>query len=346
MSSDKYLHFENDYVEGAHPKVLQSLIDTNELSLSGYATDEYTKLASDKIKSACNRQNADIWFLVGGTQTNALVIDAMLKPFEGVISADTGHIATHEAGAIEFTGHKVITISGVNGKLIADDVDSYITNFYANPAYEHTVPPGMVYISLSTEYGTVYSKAELEALSNVCRKHDLIFFIDGARIGYALASNECDLDLPTVAANCDVFYIGGTKIGALCGEAVVFTNANMPKNFRTIVKQHGALVAKGRLLSVQFCTLFSDNLYFEISKHAVDMAMRMKEILISKGYEFFIDSPTNLQFIVLDQDKTQKLSEKLKFTFSGKTADGKNIIRLATSWYTRIEDIEKLKDIL
>lgn len=345
MIHTQFIHLENDYVEGAHPKVLQALMETNNIPLSGYGADDFSLKAEDKIKKACNNDDLQVWFLTGGTQTNALVIDAVLKPYEAVISADTGHIATFESGAVEFTGHKVITIPGRNGKLSSVDVEKYLFEYHTHPAKEHIAYPGMVYISLSTEFGTLYSKSELEALYDVCKKYEIPLFIDGARIGYALASKESDLDLSIVSNNCDIFYIGGTKIGALCGEAVVFTKNNMPKNFRSIVKQHGALVAKSRLLSVQFDALFTDNLYFEISKHAVDMAMRLKKILLAKGYEFFIDSPTNLQFVIVTNEQMEKIKDSVKFSVIKTLDNDMKVLRLVTSWYTKPEDIEKLADI-
>ena len=259
------LYFVNDYSEGAHEKVLQHLIDTNMKQLSGYGTDHYCETAKEKIKKACGCEDAEVYLLTGGTQTNQIVIDTMLAPYEGVVAAHTGHVSTHEAGAIEFTGHKVLELPEKNGKICASDLKELVETFYGDDNHEHMVFPGMVYISHPTEYGTLYSKKELEELSSVCRKYKLPLFLDGARLIYGLVSKETDVTLHDIARLCDVFYIGGTKAGLLCGEAVVFTGKCMPKHFLTRVKQHGALLAKGRLLGVQFDALFTDDLYLRHS---------------------------------------------------------------------------------
>ena len=260
------LYFLNDYSEGAHEKVLQHLIDTNMEQLPGYGTDHYCEEAKEKIKKACGCEDAEVFLLTGGTQTNQIVIDTMLQPYEGVVASSCGHVNTHEAGAIESTGHKVLTVPHKNGKLDADDLREYVQTFYADASHDHMVFPGMVYISHPSEYGTLYTKNELERLSAVCREFDMPLFLDGARLGYGLMSPKCDITLPELSQLCDVFYIGGTKVGALFGEAAVFTKHNMPRYFSTIAKQHGALLAKGRLLGLQFDTLFTDDLYFRISK--------------------------------------------------------------------------------
>ena len=252
----------------------------------------------------------DIYFLVGGTQTNATVIDALLEQYEGVVSADTGHISTHEAGAIEASAHKVLVIPHKNGKVTAKAVKQYFADFYADGNHEHMVFPGMVYISHPTEYGTLYTKKELEEISEVCHKYDLPLFLDGARLGYGLVSPETDVTLEDIARYTDVFYIGGTKVGALCGEAVVFTK-KAPKHFMTMVKQQGALLAKGRLLGIQFDTLFTDDLYTKISKNAIETAMKLKKALQEKGYQLYLDSPTNQQFVVLENKKKEELEKKL-----------------------------------
>ena len=340
------LYFASDYMEGAHEKVLQRLIETNMEHLSGYGTDKYCESAKAKIKALCGMDSVDVYFLTGGTQTNSIVIDALLKPYEGVVCADNGHIYTHEAGAIEFTGHKVLALQGDCGKLKAETLKSYLENFYADDNHEHTVFPGMVYISHPTEYGTLYTKAELEALSNVCRQYEIPLYLDGARLGYGLMSKNTDVTIKDVAALCDVFYIGGTKVGALCGEAVVFTKNNMPKHFMTIVKQRGALLAKGRLLGVQFDALFTNDLYFEISKHANEMAEILKQGLMEKGYCFFIDSYTNQQFIVLENSKMEALKQDVAFSFWEKYDDAHTVIRFATSWATSEEDVRALIDLL
>ena len=339
------LSFESDYTTGAHQKVLDAFVRTNLEPLSGYSTDKYCESAAEKIKNACGG-NVDVYFLTGGTQTNQIVIDTILAPYEGVISAVTGHVNAHEAGAIEYTGHKVIELPGHDGKLDAGKVDHYLTTFFADPNHEHMVFPGMVYISYPTEYGTLYSKAEITALKEACTRHGIPLYMDGARLGYGLASRACDLTLPEIAELTDVFYIGGTKVGALCGEAVVFTKGNMPKHFATRVKQHGAMVAKGRLLGVQFDTLFTDNLYMQISRHAIDMAEKLIAIFERKGYEFFLKSPTNQQFIILSDDKLNELSEKVRFSIWEKKDETHTVVRFATSWSTSEEDLKKLEEML
>jgi threonine aldolase len=337
------ISFESDYIVGAHPKVLERLVETNMEPLAGYGEDKYCQMAEEKIREACHCSNAKVHFLVGGTQTNQVVISSVLADYEGVIAATSGHISVHEGGAIEFTGHKVLALEGNNGKLNASDIDNYIMTFHADGNHEHMVFPGMVYISHPTEYGTLYSKNELTAISNVCRKHNVPLFMDGARLGYGLASRQTDVTLPDIAHLCDIFYIGGTKVGALCGEAVVFTHNNSPKHFITKMKQRGALLAKGRLLGIQFDTLFSDNLYMEISRHAIEMAERLKQILKNKGYRFYIESPTNQQFIILSNKQMSKLSKHVCFSFWEKYDDLHTVVRLATSWSTTEEDLKELE---
>ncbi len=340
------LSFDCDYVAGAHTKVLQKLVETNLESLSGYGEDVYCKSAREKIKKACNCEDADVYFLTGGTQANLVIIASLLDSYEGVISADTGHINGHEAGAVEYTGHKILALPHHDGKIFAEEIEKYIKTFYENDSHSHMIFPGMVYISHPTEYGTIYSKNELEKIYEVCKKYEIPLFIDGARLGYGLMSKESDLTLPDIAKLCDVFYIGGTKVGALCGEAVVFTKNNTPKNFVTRVKQHGALLAKGRLLGVQFDALFSDNLYFEISKHAIEMAEKLKSVLKEKGYRFFLESPTNQQFVILENKKMDELRKNVSFCFWEKYDENHSVVRFATSWSTKEEDVEKLRKIL
>lgn len=340
------LDFVNDYSEGAHEKILQRLLETNMEKLSGYGTDQYCESAKQKIREVCECPEADIYFLVGGTQTNATVIDAILSQYEGVVAANTGHISTHEAGAIEASAHKVLAIPHKNGKITAKAVKQYFTDFYADGNHEHMVFPGMVYISHPTEYGTLYTKDELEKISTICREFELPLFLDGARLGYGVMAKETDVDIKTIAKYCDIFYIGGTKIGALCGEAVVFTKNNMPKHFTTMVKQHGALLAKGRLLGVQFDALFTDNLYFDIAKNAIDMAELLKKGLADKGYKFYLDSPTNQQFIILENSKMNELSKYVRFSFWEKYNDSHTVVRFATSWATKREDVESLIALL
>lgn len=340
------LSFESDYTEGAHEKILEHFVETNMEQVSGYGSDPYCESAKKKIQELCECPEADIFFMVGGTQTNEIVIDSLLKPYEGVISAKTGHINVHEAGAIEYTGHKVLEIPEYNGKIKAEDLKSYLSMFWNDENHEHMVFPGMVYISHPTEYGTLYTADELKAISGICREYKIPLYLDGARLGYGLMSSETDVTLPMIAQLCDVFYIGGTKVGALCGEAVVFTKNNTPQYFMTIVKQHGALLAKGRLLGVQFDTLFTDDLYFKISRHAIDMAELLKKGFADRGYTFYLNSPTNQQFIILDNKEMKKLQEKIKFSFWEKQDDNHTVVRFATSWATKKENIEELFDII
>lgn len=340
------LSFENDYLQGAHERILERLVETNREAASGYGTDSYTARAKEKIRQACGCPDAQVHFLVGGTQTNQNVIDAMLAGYEGVVAAETGHVSLHEAGAIEYSGHKVLTISQKDGKIQAEELQSYLAAFFADENHEHMVFPGMVYISHPTEYGTLYSKNELEAVAAVCKQYDIPLYLDGARLGYALASYETDVTLKDIARLCDVFYIGGTKVGALFGEAVVFTNERAPKHFLTRIKQHGALLAKGKVLGIQFDTLFTDDLYLNISRHAIDCAEEMKCIFEEKGYSFYLKSPTNQQFIILENSKMEILKEKVKFSFWEPYDEKNTVVRFATSWATTREDLEALKAIL
>lgn len=340
------LSFESDYIQGAHEKILQRLIETNMEALPGYGSDKYCESAKEKIRQACACEEAEIFFLTGGTQTNEIIISTMLAPYEGVIAAKTGHVSVHEAGAIEHTGHKVLELPQHDGKLDAKEVKQYLEIYWADGNHEHMVFPGMVYISHPTEYGTLYTKAELEALADVCRSYQIPLFLDGARLGYGLMSNDTDVTLSMIAECCDVFYIGGTKVGALCGEAVVFPKRNMPKHFLTMVKQNGALLAKGRLLGVQFDTLFTDGLYYEISKHAIKMAEDLKRLFREKGYRFYLDSPTNQQFIILEDSQMQKLQQEVAFSFWEKYDESHTVVRFATSWATTEEDIERLGRLL
>jgi Threonine aldolase len=313
--------------------------------MAGYGEDPYCTSAKEKIRLAIQCPSAEVYFLVGGTQTNATVIDAMLPHYAGAISVDSGHIAVHEAGAIEFCGHKVITLPAQDGKLMAEALAEYLMRFYADPTWQHVAQPGMVYISYPTEWGTIYSKQELTALYAQCRKYGLPLFIDGARLGYGLAAAH-DLTFVELAQLCDVFSIGGTKVGALCGEAVVFPRGNAPKNFFSIVKQHGALLAKGRLLGIQFDTLFTDNLYFRISEGAVKRAMRLREIFAAKGCPFFNDSPTNQQFPILGQEQITLLKENVAFEVWEERPDHTFLTRFATSWATPDEHLEQLEAFL
>ncbi len=340
------LSFTCDYNEGAHPAILERLLASNLEQVPGYGADPYTLSAKDRIRQALNRPEADVFFLTGGTQTNATVISAVLKGYEGAVAAQTGHIAVHEAGAVEFTGHKVLTLPQHQGKMDAAELEAFLEGFYAEPAYDHMVFPGLVYISFPTEYGTIYTKAELEALHAVCKHYKLPLYIDGARLGYGLMSPECDFTFQELAGLCDVFTIGGTKVGALCGEAVVFPGGNAPAHFFTTIKQHGALLAKGRLTGIQFDVLFTDDLYFKISRNAIDMAMQLKAMFRRKGYELFLDSPTNQQFVVLDDAAMAVLAPQVAFEIWEHRPDGRTVVRFATSWATTPEQLARLEAML
>lgn len=339
------ISFTCDYNEGAHPFILQRLAETNFIQEPGYGEDSFSEFAREKIRAAIGMPSADVFFLVGGTQTNATVIDAMLHGYEGVIAAETGHIAVHEAGAVEANGHKVLTLPTHEGKWDAAELDTYLASFYADAAWTHMVCPGMVYLSFPTEYGTLYSKEELKQVRAVCRKYRLPLFVDGARLGYGLCSDACDLTLSELARLCDVFTIGGTKVGALCGEAVVFPE-KAPAHFFTTVKQHGALLAKGRLLGLQFDALFTDDLYFTISRNAVRRAMELKDHFIRKGIPFFMDSPTNQQFPILTQAQMDSLKDQVRFEVWERLPDGRCVTRFATSWATSSETVDTLAKYL
>ena len=336
------LYFSCDYSEGCHPKILEALSNTNMVSVPGYGEDEFCQSAKTKIRDYIKCPDADVYFLVGGTQTNQTVIDSVLNKYEGVMSAQTGHVACHEAGAIEYSGNKVITLPSYEGKIKASDLKTYLVDFYNDPSHDHMVFPGMVYISYPTEYGTLYTKNELTQISDICHEYKLTLYIDGARLGYGLASKDCDMTMADLAGLCDVFYIGGTKVGALCGEAVVFTHGNTPHQFVTLIKQHGALMAKGRVLGVQFDTLFTDDLYIKISKNAIDMAQIIKDDLTKKGYRFYIDSPTNQIFVIMDNARLKELSKEVVYSFWEKYDDTHSVIRIATCWGTKIELVNEL----
>ena len=340
------ISFANDYIAGAHPQILKRLTETNLEPLPGYGEDVWCASAKEKIRAACGCPQAQVEFLTGGTQTNQIVISTLLREHEGVLAAKTGHVSTHEAGAIEYAGHKVLELPQRDGKLDAVEAERYIRDFYADENREHMVFPGMVYISHPTEYGTLYSKPELEALSRVCRDHEIPLYLDGARLGYGLMSRETDVVLADIAQLCDVFYIGGTKVGALCGEAVVFTKNNRPPHFTNAVKKRGALLAKGRLLGVQFDALFTDALYFELGRHAIEMAQRLKAILREKGVEFFLESPTNQQFVILDDRQAETLKTQVSFSFWEKYGPDRTVVRFATSWSTTVENLEFLRSVL
>lgn len=340
------IRFDCDYMAGAHPEVLEALVRTNLELTPGYGADSYTAEARELIRRAIGCPEAQVMFLVGGTQTNATIIDGILDRHEGVIAADTGHIAVHESGAIEASGHKVLTLPHHAGKLDAEEVEGYITEFYRDETYQHMVAPGMVYISHPTEFGTIYSLKELEALSAVCHKHSIPLYIDGARLGYGLAAWGTDVGLRDIARLADVFYIGGTKVGTLFGEAVVVTNDALLKHLFPLVKQHGALLAKGRLLGLQFGALFRDGLYERIGHHAVALAMRLQEAFKRAGYEVVVDSPTNQQFFRLPNAVIDRLRESVSFEYWGPRGESSSTVRFVTSWSTTDEDVERLCRLL
>ena len=340
------IRFDSDYMAGAHPEVLDALVRTNLELTPGYGNDAYTAEARDLIRKATGCPEAEVRFLVGGTQTNATIIDGLLSRHEGVLAAESGHIAVHESGAIEASGHKVLTLPHHDGKVRAEDVEEYITTFYADQTYEHMVAPGMLYISHPTEYGTIYSRDELQTLSDTCHRHNIPLYIDGARLGYGLAAEGTDVTLRDIARLADVFYIGGTKIGALCGEAVVFKAGKTPERFYSMTKQHGAMMAKGRVLGVQFEALFEDGLYFDISKNAIDRAEELKELFVRKGYQLFTNSPTNQQFIVLTNDQMERIKPKCNFAFWERLDAERCVVRFATSYATTVEDIALLESLI
>ena len=340
------ISFECDYNTGAHPKVLENLVKYNHAKPTPYGFDEFSERAKARIREAIGMPEAQIFFLTGGTQTNATTIDSMLYQYEGVICVGSGHINVHEAGAVEFTEHKIITIPDTNGKMEARVLNKYLDDFMHDGNRDHAVHPGLVYITFPTELGTIYSARELEDIHKVCQDYNIPLYIDGARLGYGLMAEGCDISLPYLARHCDVFYIGGTKIGALCGEAVVFTNRPAHKHFFSIQKQHGAVIAKGALIGLQFEALFTDKLYFKLARHAIDMAMQMKQVFKDKGYDFWIDSPTNQQFIIMSDAKVDELSQHMEFTHWGPADSHHTICRFVTSWATSEEDIEELKRLL
>ena len=307
------ISFESDYNNGCHEAILRRLMETNGEQATGYGLDDYCTAAKAKIRVACGCPEADVFFLVGGTQTNATVIDAMLQSYQGVLTVDTGHINVHESGAIESSGHKVLTLPSHDGRMEAGELEQWLHDFFADPTYDHMVFPGMVYITFATERGTIYTLEQLRAISEVCHRYELPLFIDGARLGYGLMAQGCDVTIEQLAGLCDVFYLGGTKCGAYCGEAVVFPHHNAPAHFFTIVKQHGALMAKGRLLGIQFDVLMEDGLYFKIARHAVEQAMRLRDAFVEKGYQMYADSPTNQQFVLLDKETIERLEKDFVF---------------------------------
>ena len=339
---DAMYQFQCDYNEGAHPRIMERLMESNFEQTVGYGEDHYCEAARAAVRKAVGREDVDVHFLVGGTQANATVISSVLRPYQGVLCATTGHINVHETGAIEHGGHKVLALEAADGLLSAALIREAVEAHYAEDGPEHTVQPGMVYISFSSEVGTVYSLSQLREISAVCREYGLPLFIDGARMGYGLASEGCDVTLADIAALADVFYLGGTKQGALFGEAVVIVNDALKKDFRYCIKQNGGMLAKGRLLGIQFLTLFEDGLYFQLSEHAVSQAMRIRDAFESKGFGSLVQSPSNQQFPILDNATMERLSSDFLFSFWQKVDDTHTAVRFCTSWATRPEAVDAL----
>lgn len=339
--------FESDYNNGCLPEILRRLSETNDEKASGYGFDPYTERAKDRIRKACDMTEAEVHFLVGGTQTNATAIDSLLQGCEGVLSVDTGHINVHESGAVEAFGHKVLVLPGIaGGKMAASQIDDYMRKFLADETYPHMVQPGMVYITLPTELGALYSRKELADIYTVCQQYGLRLYVDGARLGYGLMAEGNDIDLPFLAHHCDAFYIGGTKVGALLGEALVYTNTRAPKYIFTIIKRHGALLAKGRVLGLQFDTLFTDDLYFRVSRHAIDMAQALRRVFAKHGLSLGIDSPTNQQFVILSKEQKQRLAEEIAFEIWEPLSYDRLLCRFVTCWATTEADIVALDEAL
>ena len=339
--------FESDYNNGCLPEILRRLSETNDEKSSGYGFDPYTERAKDRIRKACDMTEAEVHFLVGGTQTNATAIDSLLQGCEGVLSVDTGHINVHESGAVEAFGHKVLVLPGIaGGKMAASQINDYMRKFLADETYPHMVQPGMVYITLPTELGALYSRKELADIYAVCQQYGLRLYVDGARLGYGLMAEGNDIDLPFLAHHCDAFYIGGTKVGALLGEALVYTNTRAPKYIFTIIKRHGALLAKGRVLGLQFDTLFTDDLYFRVSRHAIDMAQALRRVFAKHGLSLGIDSPTNQQFVILSKEQKQRLAEEIAFEIWEPLPNDHLLCRFVTCWATTEADIVALDEAL
>ena len=340
------IFFNSDYMAGAHPEVLEALIETNMTKSVGYGFDSYTSEARDAILKACGLGDGSVFFLQGGTQTNKTVIDRLLSRNDGVLCCDSAHINVHEAGAIEADGHKVIPLPGTEGKLKASDILQYVEEFYRDETNEHMVRPAMVYISHPTEFGTLYTRSELEAISDACQKFGMPLYIDGARLAYGLAATDTDLTLNDIARLADVFYIGGTKCGALFGEAVVTRHKSMLPRFMSLMKLHGALLAKGRLLGIQFLALFKDDLYLRIGRHADRLAETLKEGFLAKGFRLYLDSPTNQQFFILPNSTIDRLSKNVGFELWGPRGEKESIVRFVTDWSTTEEDVATLINLL
>ncbi len=340
------LSFVNDYSSTAAPQILEKMQQLGNEHNPGYGADKYCDSAATKIRKACDDPEANIWFLVGGTQTNQTVLSAITPQYAGVVCASNGHINVHEAGAIEATGHKVLALPQHNGKITAEQLDEYCQSFERDANHEHMVYPGVVYISQPTEYGTVYTREELAAISQVSHDHDLPLFVDGARLGMALTADDNDVALPDIARLADVFTIGGTKCGAMFGEAVVFPRGNSPKNFTTLVKQHGALLAKGWLLGLQFDALFTDDLYLKLAKHANEEADKIRKVLFEKNYDVEFVSQTNQIFIVLTNEQAKKLEKNVQLGYMEEVDADHVMMRICTSWATTDEEVDELIKLL
>jgi threonine aldolase len=340
------LPFSCDYLQGCHPAILQKLSETNLEACDGYGSDPYTLKARELILKACQLENGEVFLLSGGTQANLIVISAALQRYQAVISADTGHINCHEGGSIEAGGHKILALPHDHGKIRGDDLEKYMANFTADANNEHMAQPAMVYISQPTEYGTLYSAEELKKLHQICRKYGLLLYCDGARLAYGLAAKDNDVTLPLLAEFCDIFYIGGTKCGALLGEAVVFSRKGLISHFFTTTKQMGGILAKGKLLGIQFATLFEDDLYLKVGQSAINYADQIRTFLKDNGYQLFFDTPTNQIFIIISDEKLKKLGEKVSYSYWEKYDDQHTVIRLATSWATNAQQVEELLKVL
>lgn len=336
------IRFNCDYSEGAHPNVLKKLIQTNLEQTAGYGEDAYCQKAAELIREKCGRSDLAVHFMIGGTQTNLTVISAALRPHQGAVAPETGHINTHESGAIEATGHKVLALPETNGKITAKQIQTVCDEHYNDANYQHMVQPKLVYLSFPTEVGTIYSKAELSAISETCKKNNLYLYIDGARLAYGLCAQDNDLDLSDFAQLCDAFYIGGTKVGTLFGEALVICNNELKQDFRYLIKQKGGMLAKGRLLGVQFQALLEDNLYFKIGNHAVKMAMLIRDACVHRGFSFLNDSTTNQQFPIMPNAVLEKLKKNYEFAFWQKVDEQNSVVRFCTSWATNEQDVQQL----
>ena len=343
---EQKIMFQCDYTEGAHPKIMERLLETNMEQTVGYGEDDYCRQAAEKIRRACGDESLAVHFLVGGTQTNFTVIDAALRPHQGVLCAETGHINVHETGAVEACGHKVLGLPGTDGKITAEQIREACEAHRTNGSFEHMVQPGMVYLSNPTELGTIYSTAELKAIYEVCRNYGIYLFLDGARLGYGLTASDNDLTLSLIAKYTDVFYIGGTKVGALFGEAVVISNESLKKDFRYFIKQKGGMLAKGRLLGIQFDTLFTDNLYFAISEKAVEQAEKIRRAMDKKGYTYVAPNHTNQIFVVMPDEDLEKLSERFQYSYDSRVDEKHSCVRFCTSWATLDKNVDALCEAL